>query len=163
MLGRTISLGEYGCIYRRWWRWSGYLLIPGRIPPLELRVGIDSREPIEPFVEQARYFAANYRAIQAEFAGEMFETYQTVKQLDLEDEKHGFTEADYAEYPQVTGPENVWRALTPTRIWLGEDVDKYLGNSYLMMDVDWPNPHYFQVFMLASQSGFKYMHTEFVG
>jgi len=58
---------------------------------------------------------------------------------------------------------DIWNVLKPYRFWLGHAIDKYHGNAYLLMDVNWPNPHFFQVFVQLDGKSWRHMHTEFVG
>jgi hypothetical protein len=162
MFARSVSLPQIGRLRRGWGMWYGRLPLRGLDAPLDLRIQIPRREPVEPFAEQARLFADRFDRLRAEFAGELFETYEFYKRTDLETEG-GYTAADYAKHPAIASAVDVWRVLRPYRLRLGPAIGKYAGNSYLLMQVDWPNPHYFQMFLEASADGFKYVHTEFVG
>lgn len=113
-------------------------------------------------MRQAQFFADQFDRLQASFADELFETYDFYKQSDL-DTPGGYSAADFANHPIVSSPADVWTVLSPYRLRLGPEIGKNAGNSYLLIDVDWPNPHFFQVFMRASNPGFEYVHTEFVG
>lgn len=161
MFGRLGPLPHIGSVRRGWGGWYGRLPVRGLDAPLELSIEVPRREPLAPFVEQAGYFADRFDHIREDFASALFEAYEFYRGTDLEEGV--FTAADYARHPTVTSAADVWRVLRPYRLRLGPIIARDLGNSYLLMDVDWPNPHYFQVFMEASAAGFRYRHTEFVG
>ena len=161
MFGRTRPLPHIGQLRRGWGKWYGRLRVRGLDAPLELSIEMLRREVLDPFVEQAGYFADRFDHIRTDFAAELFEAYEFYRRTDLEEGV--FSAADYARHPTVTSAADVWRVLGPYHLRLGPMIARDLGNSYLLMDVDWPNPHYFQVFMEASATGFQYMHTEFVG
>ena len=162
MFGRSSPLPHIGPLQCGWGKWYGWLPIPGLDGPLELWIEVPRREPLESFAQQAAPFAECFSAIREGFASELYETYNFYRQTDIET-SGGYSAADYARHPAVTSPAEVWRVLPPLPPPVGPTIDPYVGNSYLTVDVDWPNPHYFQIFMEASNSEFKYMHTEFVG
>ena len=161
MFGRSIQLQNIGRLKRGWGKWYGQLAVAELKKPLDLRIQIAAKEPVEPFAEQARLFAATYAQLQEHFRDELFENNQFYKKLDMED--GGLTKADFAKHPPVESAADVWNVLRPFRLCLGLPMHRYLGNAYLLMDVDWPNPHYFQMYMAASPTGFEYKHTDFVG
>ena len=76
--------------------------------------------------------------------------------------KH-FSEREYADHPTVNTAGDIWQASRPYMLVLRMEADGYLGNCYLLIDGDRPNPHDFQLFTKASGRGYQYMHTEFVG
>jgi hypothetical protein len=162
MFGRSALLPHVGPLRRGWGKWYGRLPVRGFDAPLELWIEVPRRELLEPFAAQAGLFANQFDRLQADVAGELFAAYEFYRRADLQ-AATGFRAADYGRYPPVTSAADVWHVLRPYRLRLGPLISRYLGNSYLLMDVDWPNPHYFQVFMEASASGFRYMHTELVG
>jgi hypothetical protein len=162
MFGKTIQVPHIGHLKRGWHKWYGKLPVAGIVSPLELWIEIPRAEPIMPFAGQTRLFADRFEQLQSDFASELFETYEFYKRADLE-AGSGCPEAAFAKYLPVHSPADIWRVLKPYRLRLGTVIGKHAGNSYLLIDVDWPNPHYFQLFMEASASGFKYVHTELVG
>ena len=161
MSDKPIDAAVLGRLRRGWGKWYAQLTIPQLAKPLEIWIETRRIEPVESYAQQAQSFGNRFKQLQAAFADELFENYQIYKEWDLREGV--FTAADYAKYPAVSSSADVWRALTPYRLRLGPPIDKYMGNSYLLMDVAWPNPHYFQMFMDSTGAGFKYIHTEFVG
>jgi hypothetical protein len=161
MFGLTRQLPQIGLLRRGWGTWYGRLLVQGLNDPLELRIEVPRREPLEPYAARAGLFAAQFDRFQADVAEDLFEAYEFYRKTDLEEGV--FTVDDYANHPTVTSAADVWRVLRPYRLRLGSVISRDLGNSYVLMDVDWPNPHYFQVFMEASADRFRYIHAEFVG
>jgi hypothetical protein len=161
MFGLSVEVPQFGRLRRGWGKWCAPLAIPQFEQPVDLWIEIRRDEPLEAFVEQATNFARRFEQLSAAFAGELFESYMFYKRTDLEE--GAYIAADFAKHPSVTSPADVWHVLRPFRLRLGPMLGKHFGNSYLLIDVDWPNPHFFQMFMKASPSGFEYVHTEFVG
>jgi hypothetical protein len=161
MFGRSNPLPHIGTLRRGWGKWYGRLPVPALDTPLDLWIEVSRREPLEPFAELAGLFASRFGHIQAEFAGQLFEAYRDYRQMDLET-PGGLTATDFAKHPSVTCAADIWQVLHAYRLRLGPVISRYLGNSYLLLNVDLPNPHFFQVFMEASVDGFWYTPTELV-
>ena len=164
MFARSVQLPTVERLKRGWGKWHGRLIVAELPEPLDLVIEAPRSEPVEPLAERAASFAATFGQLRDDFAEGLFQSYQFVKKADLE--RGNVTEADFAEHPSVRSPQDVWSALRPYRLCLFSPApaDRQMGNAYLLIDVDWPNPHFFQLLMKASAAdGFKYVHTEIVG
>jgi hypothetical protein len=150
-----------GVLRRRWGKWRGRVWVEAING--DLQIEIESLQQVDPWIAitSARRIVENFRQLQLDFALPLYDDYLFYKKLDLEE--GGFTEEDFQRHPVVTGPTDIWSVLKPYKLWHGGTIDQYLGNAYLLVDVDWPNPHYFQVYFLLNNSEWKHMHTELVG
>jgi len=160
MFGRTSADTQIGTLKRGWGKWHGHISVPG-FEAMEVLIEIKRNEPLDPFVQAASVFSASFPEIKEQFAKDLYDLYSTYKKLDIQT---GYcTDADFAEYPHVDSAANIWTALKPDYLRLGPPIHKYLGNSYLITNVAWPNPHYFQLFMQYCDDSFRAMHVEVVG
>lgn len=161
MFARSVQLPTVGRLKRGWGKWHGQLPVAQLPEPLDLVIEVPRSEPVEPFAELAALFAATFGKLREDFTDELFESYEFHKNSDLD--AGDITEADFAEHPAVRSREDIWTVLRPYRLCLFSPADRHMGNSYLLIDVDWPNGHFFQLYMKASVDGFEYVHAEFVG
>jgi len=161
MLFARINDPVLGIVKRGWGKWSARVRTQHLPRELAVIVEIGRNESVEPFLAQARNVVNRFRDFQRDLASQLFEDYWFYRRMDIEE--GGLTEDDFKPFPQVELPEQVWNVLMPYRFRLGHQIDKYLGNAHLLMDVAWPNPHFFQVFLQLEAESWKYMHTELVG
>ena len=128
---------------------------------MDLLIEIPRKEPLDDYLQCAANLLTRFEEFKRDFTVQLHDDYCFYKQLDIE--AGGLTEGDYKEYLPVTKPSDVWNVLTPYRLWLGHNIDKEHGNAHVLIDVYWPNPHFFQVFMQLTPNSWQHMHTELVG
>lgn len=136
--------GSFGDLVYRRGAWHGELSI-GELHheniPVEIQTSKDS--DLSAFRAILACLRENIRQIKNDIADEAFKTFDMYVR---EDRKAGnFTDAEYARYPSVTSAADIWRVLKPFRLTLTDNSDEY--NMIVWLHVDWPNPHYFVVFL----------------
>ena len=141
--------------------WRAAVRLPNPYGQLEIQIEVPSDSNTQSALDRVGNLVTRFPELQAQFANQLFDDYNFFKQLDLEE--GGLTEQDFERFPQVGSSADIWEALRPYRLWHGGVIDRYHGNSYLLMDVLWPNPHFFQVFFSLNDHAWQHEHTEFVG
>ncbi len=161
MFGPTVTDPALGLIRRRWGKWRGVASLPSQSRDLELVIEIPRHESVDSYLRRASNVVTKFNDFQNDLIETLFEDYNFYKRMDIDE--GGFTEDDFKAYPAVNRPRDVWDVLQPYCFWIGHPIDKYHGNAYMLMDVNWPNPHFFQVFLQLDADSWQHMHTEFVG
>jgi hypothetical protein len=150
-----------GVLRRRWGKWRGRVWVEAIDGDLKIEIECPQQVDLWVAITLVRRIVENFRQLQIDFALPLYEDYLFYKKVDLEE--GGFPEEDFRRHPVVKGRTDIWSALKPYKLWYGRAIDQYLGNAYLLVDVDWPNPHYFQVYFKLDDQGWEHTHTELVG
>ena len=161
MFGPSITHPTLGLIRRRWGKWRGVVSIASLPHALEIIIEIPRKESVETYLQRAANVVTRWNEFQEDLANALYEYYSLYKKTEIDEGV--FTEDDFKTYPPVDKPSDVWDVLQPYRFWLGHTIDKYHGNAYMLVDVNWPNPHFLQVFLRLDADSWQHMHTEFVG
>jgi hypothetical protein len=161
MFWAKVTHPSLGTMRRRWGKWRGQVRINGSGSDVEVVIELPKGGTLRPFQDRIGRVVTNFAHFRQDLAAQAYVDYQFFRNIDIE--AGLFTEEVFKTYPSVAGPADVWRALKPYRLWHGGAIDRYSGNAYLVVNVDWPNPHFFQVCFQLNYNICEHMSTELVG
>jgi hypothetical protein len=161
IFGRQVIDSDFGRVKRSWGRWVGKITFAPFKTSLDIVIKTPRNVELKPYLDKIRFFVNNFEFYQEPLALQLFADYNFYRKVELEEGI--FSEEDFLKHPGVEKSGDIWNVLSPRYLWVGDRIDKYHGNAYVLFDVDWPNPHYFQVFLQLEHNRVNHIHTELVG
>ncbi|MEM7348784.1 MAG: hypothetical protein AAF485_31530, partial [Chloroflexota bacterium] len=145
MFGRQVIDPELGHIRRLWGNWVGEVRFSLFKKNVKLVIKSQLSTTLEGYLKRVKFFVNNFDVNGNALANQLFEDYNFYKEMDIQE--GNLSEKDLLRYPKIATPQEIWKVLSPYELRVGDTINDSLGNAYLLCEINWPNPHYFQVYL----------------
>ncbi len=150
---------KLGILWRGWGNWKGTVTIDG--DPVSLILTTPRTLDASPFLERMSRIVDEFERFRTGMASILYHDYQVYKKMEIENDPKA--KELYQSYPKVASDAEIWSVLKPDTFCHVAGMDRNLGNASLLLQVNWPNPHLFQVYFRLDDSGWEHMLTDLVG